>query len=43
MRRCNTYFFSALPYVIVSSRFARSSLDESFASPDTKGETGSKK
>ena len=36
-------FLVALPYTIVSSRCARSSLDESFASPDTKGESRVKK
>ena len=43
MRRCNTYFLVALPYTIVSSRCSRSSLDEYFASPDTKGESRVKK
>ena len=36
-------FLVALPYTIVSSRCARSSLDEYFASPDTKGESRVKK
>ena len=36
-------FLVALPYTIVSSRCACSSLDESFASPDTKGESRVKK
>ncbi len=36
-------FLVALPYTIVSSRCARSSLDESFTSPDNKGESRVKK
>ena len=36
-------FLVALPYTIVSSRCARSLLDEYFASPDTKGESRVKK
>ena len=36
-------FLVALPYTIVSSRCPFSSLDEYFASPDTKGESRVKK
>ena len=36
-------FLVALPYTIVSSRCARSSVDEYFSSPDTKGESRVKK
>ena len=36
-------FLVALPYTIVSSRCASSSLDEYFSSPDTKGESRVKK
>ena len=36
-------YLMALPYTIISSRRASSSLDEYFASPDTKGESWVKK
>ena len=36
-------FLVALPYTIISSRCTHSSLDEYFASPDTKGESRVKK